>query len=228
MARQYYLGEIRTEEHWFTSGNPERMEHFLGQRGSRRRWRLFACACCWRIWPLLSDEAKHAVSVAERQAEGLASPVEVEEALEQSQRALLSAWQAPRIPSLSHGAMAVSCALSAPRRTYAHAARATGGGEPDERLAQCQLLRELFGNPFRPSAIEPGWRTPTVLAIAQDTYEKELWHELPVLADALEDVSCADVEILAHCRAGGPHVRGCWVVDALLEKDTPGTASPVL
>jgi hypothetical protein len=41
---------------------------------------------------------------------------------------------------------------------------------------------------------------------------------LPVLADALEEAGCDDREFLAHLRGGGPHCRGCFVVDALLGK----------
>jgi hypothetical protein len=43
-------------------------------------------------------------------------------------------------------------------------------------------------------------------------------HRLAVLADALEEAGCRDQDILAHCRSGGEHVRGCWVVDLLLGK----------
>jgi hypothetical protein len=39
---------------------------------------------------------------------------------------------------------------------------------------------------------------------------------LAVLADALEDAGCTDAEVLMHRRSGGPHVRGCWAIDALL------------
>jgi hypothetical protein len=42
-----------------------------------------------------------------------------------------------------------------------------------------------------------------------------------VLADALEDAGCTDADILAHCRSGGEHARGCWVcwvVDLVLGK----------
>jgi hypothetical protein len=38
------------------------------------------------------------------------------------------------------------------------------------------------------------------------------------LGDALEEAGCSDEEILAHLRGPGPHVRGCWVVDLLLNK----------
>jgi hypothetical protein len=41
---------------------------------------------------------------------------------------------------------------------------------------------------------------------------------LAVLADALEEAGCQDQDILAHCRSGGEHVRGCWVIDLLLGK----------
>jgi hypothetical protein len=39
--------------------------------------------------------------------------------------------------------------------------------------------------------------------------------DMPILADALEEAGCADAAILGHCRGGGEHVRGCWVVDLL-------------
>ena len=35
---------------------------------------------------------------------------------------------------------------------------------------------------------------------------------------ALEDAGCAEQAVLEHCRKGGEHVRGCWVVDLLLGK----------
>ena len=49
-------------------------------------------------------------------------------------------------------------------------------------------------------------------------YEDRAFGELPILADALEDACCADADILSHCRSEEPHVRGCWVVDAILGK----------
>lgn len=41
---------------------------------------------------------------------------------------------------------------------------------------------------------------------------------LSVLADALEDAGCDCGELLGHLRSPGPHVRGCWAVDLLLQK----------
>jgi hypothetical protein len=83
---------------------------------------------------------------------------------------------------------------------------------------QCILLRDILGNPFRPVALDPAWRTPAVLHLARAIYDDRAFDQLPVLADALEEAGCASREVLDHCRSPGPHVRGCWVVDLVLGK----------
>ncbi len=96
----------------------------------------------------------------------------------------------------------------------------------------CTPLRDIFGSlPFRTLCLESRWRTPTVVALAQAAYQKRVapdrsrpgWlvldsARLQILADALEDAGCTDTAILDHCRLPGEHVRGCWVVDLLLDK----------
>ncbi len=122
----------------------------------------------------------------------------------------------------------------------------------DDELTDCRSkvanqLREIVGNPWRPfkrfgSAVcdrtmrELFAITPTVLTIAQSIYAERDFAVLPVLADALEEAGCDNVDVLMHCRkqamtmeewqaAGEPesteisHVRGCWVVDLLLGKE---------
>jgi hypothetical protein len=41
---------------------------------------------------------------------------------------------------------------------------------------------------------------------------------MPILADAIQDAGCEDATILDHCRGSSTHVRGCWVVDLVLDK----------
>jgi hypothetical protein len=87
-----------------------------------------------------------------------------------------------------------------------------------ESKAQCELLLDVFGNPFRPAAFNPSWRTPDVVTLAGHLYHDRAFGEMLELADALEDAGCTAAGILDHCRGPGPHVRGCWVVDLLLGK----------
>jgi len=42
---------------------------------------------------------------------------------------------------------------------------------------------------------------------------------LPILADALEEAGCDDVDVLAHLRGPGPHARGCWALDLVLGRE---------
>jgi len=84
---------------------------------------------------------------------------------------------------------------------------------------QVQILRDVFGNPFRPASIAPFSLTLKVVALAHEIYDNYAFDRLPGLAEALKEAGCDNQEILDHCRAPGPHVRGCWVVDAVLGKE---------
>jgi hypothetical protein len=58
-------------------------------------------------------------------------------------------------------------------------------------------------------------RSPLITAAGDD----RAFERMPILADALMDAGCEDEQIIGHCRSGGPHVRGCWVVDLVLVKE---------
>jgi hypothetical protein len=80
------------------------------------------------------------------------------------------------------------------------------------------LIRCVFGNPFRPAAFDPRWRTSSAVGLARSMYEPRDFAAMPVLADALEEAGCDDADVLTHCRGDSPHARGCWVVDLVLGK----------
>jgi hypothetical protein len=81
------------------------------------------------------------------------------------------------------------------------------------------IVREVFGNPFRPVAPEPAWRTSTVVALANQMYESRDFSPMPILADSLQDAGCDNADMLDHCRdPNATHVRGCWGVDLVLGK----------
>jgi hypothetical protein len=88
-----------------------------------------------------------------------------------------------------------------------------------EKQWQATLLRDIFGNPFRPVTFSLSWRTDTALALARQMYESRDFSAMPILADALQDAGCDSTDILGHCRGPDPHVRGCWVVDLVLGKE---------
>jgi hypothetical protein len=84
----------------------------------------------------------------------------------------------------------------------------------------CDLVRDLFGTPFRPvPGIEQrvlNWNDATVFKLARSIYEERRFRDLPILADALEDSGCTEPDILDHCRKPGVHARGCWLLDLVL------------
>ena len=85
---------------------------------------------------------------------------------------------------------------------------------------QCNVLRDIFGNPFRTATFEQNWRTTTALALANGIYEERAFDRLPILADALQDAGCDSDDILNHLRnPNATHVRGCWALDLVLGKE---------
>jgi hypothetical protein len=223
-----------TEAVWLASTKPDEMLVFLQGKASDRKLRLFGCACVRRVWYRLEHyrAARHAVEIAEEFADGQRTLGELEELSELSREGELAEWVPTRTKE-SRALRAVGwCVLGDfhgwehgweghPGIVARHAAGASGT-MGSERVAQAQLLRDVFGNPFRPATVDPAWlrwNDCTVPKIAAGIYEERAFDRLPILHDALLDAGCDDEDILAHCRGAGPHVRGCWVIDLILGKE---------
>jgi hypothetical protein len=102
-------------------------------------------------------------------------------------------------------------------------------GLTKEQEVQASLLRDIFGplmhREVRIALSILKWNDGTVVKLAQAIYEDRRLPEgtfdnghLAILADALEEASCTDAELLAHLRSPGPHVRGCFALDSVLNK----------
>lgn len=92
--------------------------------------------------------------------------------------------------------------------------------ERAELKQQAHVLRCLFGDALRSqSAADRPWRTRGVPALAQRIYDDHCFEHTPDLAALLTDCRCSDVEMLEHLRSPDKHYHGCWVIDALLERD---------
>jgi hypothetical protein len=225
-----------TEATWWECGNPFPMLHQLLQGAWKdRKLRLFAVACCRRIWHLIdADYAREAIDFAEHLADGHVSDQEAHSrclamfdkvygAEPKSSHAVCACYEASVTEVMGNNAWDAACFAS---RSACAAASGNDGPIPswkqpdvEEARKQSDLLRCIFGNPFRPASIDRAWLTQSVVALAQGIYDDRAFKDLPTLADALEEAGCTDADLLAHCRGPGPHVRGCWVVDLVLGKE---------
>ena len=85
-------------------------------------------------------------------------------------------------------------------------------------LHSADLVREVFGDPFTlQPPFNPTWRSPSVVQLARHAHATADFTVLPVLADALEEAGCDHGDLLDHLRHGGPHIRGCWALEQVLE-----------
>jgi hypothetical protein len=237
-----------TEEQWLAGTEPERMLGFLQGNVSDRKLRHFLVACARRVLPASPDEDMlPALAVAEQFADGEVSRGRLassRKALTTQHAARVARWPllyTPHIRSVptwhaTRGQVvraaregSRTCAWASTRRVFFGGL--VGMTYPQEELAaQASLLRDIVGNPFRPTpSIGPAWLAwdgGTVKRLAQDAYEQRVMpagmldpERLAVLADALEEAGCTDPAILGHLRQQGTvHVRGCFVVDLLLGK----------
>jgi len=94
----------------------------------------------------------------------------------------------------------------------------------------CQQIREVIGTPHRPWRVNPdflggGWIQPdgavvrfseTAVQLAQRIVLDQSYHDLPILADAVEESGIHDPQLLQHLRDAGYHNRGCWALGAIL------------
>jgi hypothetical protein len=215
----------------------------LRGKGSERKQRLFICACCRHLRTARAQHDRAVIEVAERCADGEVGGRDLAKArrvhsnsrrdyygrdnIEFAVSAAVSAG-----PGLPAGAVALSLLEAAywtgPAGYDRANIEARYAAREAERARQATTVRCVFGNPFHPVEVEPGWRAwhgGAVVNLATAVYEER---ELPsghldaarlaVLADMLEEAGCSDAQLLDHLRGPGPHVRGCFAVDALLGK----------
>jgi hypothetical protein len=216
-----------TEAEWLATSNPTAMLEDT-ELTSDRKLRLFAVACCRRVWEFLRDaRARRAVEVAEWYADGAATVEQLDDARDTAERGECAVdWELHIAQCTTRrAANAASCVLYA-SKLYADMVVSPSASNAEwdladsaESAAQAILLREVFGNPFRPLTFSPSWRTNTAAALARTMHDSREFSAMPILADALQDAGCDNEDILSHCRGPGPHVRGCWVVDLVLGKE---------
>jgi hypothetical protein len=135
-------GGPMTEAEWLAANEPTPMLEFLREKASNRKLRLFACACCRlpTVWPLLMDNrSRRAVEIAESFADAPQAGALYEAS------------------ALAHRVMELDDPVDGPEwlplsatawYAWDAAQRTTSALRDGDRAAA--LLREVFGNPFRP------------------------------------------------------------------------------
>lgn len=220
-----------TEEEWLSGTDVLQLVKRPGLVSNKRKYRLFGCGCCRQLGPWLnSPRAWKMIEASERYADRLIQ----EDALRRWDREagrLRDAikWKPGQVGFSPEWIALHAIAYVCTSDHYAgwgmvaeQLLRHKDSFSPEDHAALssrfCWLLRDIFGNPFRPVAFVPAWRTSSAVGVAQRMYDARDFASMPILADALQDAGCEDADILAHCRGDGPHVRGCWVVDLVLGK----------
>lgn len=205
-----------TEQEWTAGADPTRMLEFLAPKTQQRKLALFGVARCRRIACLSQDErALLAIDAAERYADRKAKIDEVRAACRHAREDA-----AGNARPLGHQVYAIAMLYNAAFNALLvseHALKAAPD-QASEKALQCALLQEIFGNPFQRIRMQTRWRTANVMQICEQIYAESSFDRLPSLADALAEAGCTDTRMLSHCRSAGPHVKGCWVVDLLLDK----------
>jgi hypothetical protein len=203
---------------WDESLDPDWLYPWLGAQATDRKLRLVLCAAVRAASAECgSTLLLRTVETVERFADGAATPRQ----LNGADYDVTDYLHDPRYRGSLPANAALLAAATRPPQTLS--ATSIGLNLRDlqrlpegERARLAHFVKDIVANPFRVVACDPGWRTTAVTGVARGAYDGRAFDRLPILADALQEAGCADETILGHCRGGGPHARGCWVVDLIL------------
>jgi hypothetical protein len=208
-----------TEAEWLAAADPQAMLEHHAPRASQRKLRLAAVACARLVWAYLADRwSRQGIETAEKFADHLVDRHDISIARE-------SALEAVRWAEANTPGKALHAARAASATTLSECAQAAKGAARHTVLAAGEesppivsgVLRDVFGNPFRPVVFELSWlgRDGGIKLMARKLYDERRFEDLPRLGDALAAEGCRDAAVLEHCRQTALHFRGCWVLDLL-------------
>jgi hypothetical protein len=200
------------------------MLEFLRASVNARKARLLGCGYLRLIWQRLDGKegSCQAVAMSERFADGEATPRELQEARE-SAEATAEAWSDPALEEPVWQAVDTTSMDGWAFFERVHDETTEEWSEPDivnprthklvevRRTARhglyVRVLRDIFGNPFRPLPPRP----EAIAPLAEQIYAGA-WDKMPLLGEWLQEHGyqsegehCLDPNI--H------HVKGCWIVD---------------
>lgn len=181
-----------TEQEWLTSENPAGMFAHLGKRVSSHKLRCWVDAC-------------NALCKYPYEHEGC----DIAAADDPPIHLFIHAWADESVangdlPQATKAALLREIVGNPFRPPTPRCTWCAGDGldshEDDER--KCTLCK---GSGCMP--VPKDWLTRDVLALATAIQDEHRFEDMPILADALEDAGCNNVEILNHCRAACPSCK---------------------
>lgn len=205
-----------TEAEWLACGDPKRMLLILNQgvsfiarfatrlgnfidswkaggacewKVSGRKMGFLNCACGRRMWESLDDANRNYIIGLERYVDdGITDDdlAEIHHHIERHFTVMRSFGDDQYATGVHYG-------------DYLIYRERLDRGNPIEMLAQAALVRDIFGNPFRPVTLDPAWRSTNVVGLAQTIYDDRAFDRMPILADALEDAGCSNAGAIVKC-----------------------------
>jgi hypothetical protein len=211
-----------TEEEWRKSNDSDFMLRFLRETVvAVRKLRAFSASCFESARSLFPDQRQqHGLQILVNRVDASDSNIELRNVTSRLRQAIpLDQWRDLEIQTddLHYAALMLYREFASNRPSSHATAVADAFVEWElEKRKQSHLLRDIFGNPFRPVAFDPAWRTSTAIGIATGIYDERAFDRMPILADALQDAGCENADIFTHCRvsSGTSVVVGlsilCW------------------
>lgn len=227
------MGSSMIEAEWLECNSVHLMLSWLNGRVSERKLRLFAAACCRRIWDLIpNDPGRKSVEYAELVADGAGDSARARQLSSYAEYAAFHAIDQPKLyqdnalrSALLAAGNTLSDYLRSPQDCGAAVANKVVAGMSSSESAwesifareakhQACLLREIIGNPFC-SYDMPKNLSPTVVQIASTHYDHG--NCAFALRDSLLDIG--SIEFAEHFTTKDDwHPKGCWVIDVILGK----------
>jgi hypothetical protein len=187
-----------TESEWLACTDPEPMVKFLRGRASDRKVRLFAVACCRRVWPSLEhEEFRDAVRKAESFADGLVDRPDMLQAHEKARQIFIS--------------------LHGPDNGPGAALTASGFPRPPKSLLE--RVADALDDPWWEDEFDKG--DPLAPALVTARHAARAAADLQGQRGGLDGppatiAECRTQAALARCLFGNPFrpqpVRGAWLI----------------
>lgn len=232
-----------SEQDWFSCGEPLQMLEHLRGKVSDRKFRLFTVGCCRRASEFLNKDKylPALLTFIEKLSDNegteivLSTEAPNQEGVSRIQFAADAILAlAPTVPegepdpysclrsSLVHRDSWIAAWNTVSAVAFQFASlRDRHGSYQSVLLSMKDVVLDLFSSPFRPPNLDPAWLAwngGAVRRLVQGIYSDGDFSYMSILADALEDAGCDNVDLLQHCRGESHHFKGCWAIDLLLNK----------